>query len=152
MNVPPAIMSRIYTFITLAFGRHVLLNQMPVKKPSTFHRVLLSGEVELDVPLMSQPTFARSLILAQELADDGYHEILEQLALRSAEVGVLNDLLHKGSKLQHAQILPIVVPTKVCRKNRHSKRSGRSMANNFGDRKRPNPGGSSGDPCQHPLV
>lgn len=100
---------RVDNFITLAFGRALITDRMPFQPAQTYHRVMPSGELRYDVPLMSEPAFARSLVLSDELART-HLETVKELALWSAEIDAINNLLNAGGKLEDCQGCPFLIP------------------------------------------
>ena len=106
---PEALVDRVDHFLTLALGRAIITGDMPIQHAVTYHRVLPSGEMLCDIPLMSEPAFARGKALAGELARSQL-EVVKQLALCSAEVNAINNLLNAGGKLENCQASPFIVP------------------------------------------
>ena len=106
---PEPVVDRVDRFLTLALGRALITGNMPIQHATTYHRVLPAGEMLCDVPLISEPAFARGIALAGELSQS-YLEAVKQLALCSAEVNAINNLLNKGGKLENCQGSPFIVP------------------------------------------
>jgi hypothetical protein len=88
---------RLITFLPLAFGRRVLPG---VALAGTFND---GGTVR---PLASEPVFLAAAAAA-EVAD---RDDIERIGLRSAEVHVVNEALHAGSRMADLSVGPVVAP------------------------------------------
>lgn len=106
---PEAIVDRVGHFLALAIGRALVTANLPIHHASTYHRVLLSGEMLRDIPLMSEPAFARGLMLVDELSQSQL-EAVKRLALSSAEVNAVNNLLNSGGELEDCKGSPFIIP------------------------------------------
>jgi hypothetical protein len=97
---------------TIAFSR-ALFEQHGVQFSSTIIRARRDGRVEMDVPLMSIPSYSRARALAAELAETMPKDDFRSLCLYNAESNaILKAMEAAGDKLDLTQvkIYPSVVP------------------------------------------
>src|SRR5205814_7625555 len=105
-----AVAEQAIALIPLAFGRE-LLERMAVRAPLV--GVVVDGAGgDRDFRLDQNPIFRDARLLAQNALNRGYltRDQFESIALRSAEVKVLNKAMHDGSKPEDMVIAPPMFP------------------------------------------
>jgi hypothetical protein len=97
---------------TIAFGR-TLFGGSGVEYSPTIIRALRTGEVEMDVPLMSLPAYTRGLALAAKLRETMPQEQFQSLCLYNAEShAIVQAMEAQGNSfdLSGMKMFPCVVP------------------------------------------
>ena len=95
---------RLFVWIREAFGL-VLISHLRSKPrlPTTFSARNREGRwVELE--LTGEPIFTAALLVAQRMFHEGPRETFQAIALRSAMLNAVNNLLNAGSSLEGARL------------------------------------------------
>jgi len=106
-SVPDDLADRTYKLTQIAWGRF-FLSGLGVTFSEAFYWLNANGQIVSSGVLSNEPSYAVALSLAERYAPyPGFH----QLALMSADVQAVNQLLKKGSKPEDLQGAPAVMFT-----------------------------------------
>jgi hypothetical protein len=106
------LVDEVESFSTIAFGRY-LFESYGVNYPSSFIWARRNGNIEMDIPLMSMPAYARARVITAQLCATMPADQFRTLCMYSAESQViLNAMNAEGDKLDFSKItmFPCVVP------------------------------------------
>lgn len=94
---------RLIDWIPEAFGIVLVSHMGKLTLPTTF-RAKNSHDQWIELPFSSEPIFASSLRLAQEMYHNGPREAFKNIASRSAMVAVINNALNAGGSIDGASL------------------------------------------------